>query len=146
MTTLRISDGILMSFGTAVSSVFSQYTGFSGRARRSEFWWYTLFTVIVYLVVGVVDAVLKTGILGLIVGLALLLPTLAVTVRRLHDTGRSGWWILIGLIPLVGAIVLLVFECSDSQPGPNRFGPSPKPDAADHAWSQQPPSAPSAWS
>jgi uncharacterized membrane protein YhaH (DUF805 family) len=135
-----------MTFGTAVSSVLTQYTGFSGRARRSEFWWYTLFAFVVYLVVALVDAVLNTTLLGLIVSLGLLLPTLAVTVRRLHDTGRSGWWILISLIPLVGAIVLLVFECSDSEPGPNRFGPSPKPDAAGHEWAQQSPTAPPAWS
>ena len=62
----------------------------------------------------------------MIVSLALLLPSLAVNVRRLHDTGRSGWWILIGLIPVIGFIVLLVFECQDSQPGTNAYGPSPK--------------------
>jgi uncharacterized membrane protein YhaH (DUF805 family) len=135
-----------MSFGAAVSSVLTQYTGFSGRARRSEFWWYTLFTVGVYVVVGIVDAAMNTTLLGLIVGLGLLLPSLAVTVRRLHDTGRSGWWVLIGLIPLAGAIVLLVFECMDSEPGANRFGPSPKDDVAGHEWSQQAPTAPPTWS
>jgi uncharacterized membrane protein YhaH (DUF805 family) len=115
-----------MTFGTAVSSVLTQYTGFSGRARRSEFWWYTLFAFVVYLVVALVDAAMKTTLLGLIVSLGLLLPTLAVTVRRLHDTGRSGWWLLIGLVPLVGAIVLLVFYCQDSTPGANEYGPNPK--------------------
>lgn len=69
----------------------------------------------------------------------------AVSVRRLHDTGRSGWWLLIGLIPLAGAIVLLVFLCTDSEPGPNRFGPSPKADAAGHEWGQQPPAVPPTW-
>jgi uncharacterized membrane protein YhaH (DUF805 family) len=135
-----------MTFGAAVSSVLTQYTGFSGRARRSEFWWYTLFASAVYLVVALIDAAMNTTLLGLIVSLGLLLPTLAVTVRRLHDTGRSGWWILISLIPLAGAIVLLVFECQDSEPGPNRFGPSPKSDAAGHEWSQQSPTAPTTWS
>jgi uncharacterized membrane protein YhaH (DUF805 family) len=134
-----------MTFGTAVSSVLTQYTGFSGRARRSEFWWYSLFTFVVYLVVALVDAALHTTVLGLVVGLGLLLPSLAVTVRRLHDTGRSGWWLLIGLIPLVGAIVLLVFECTDSEPGPNRFGPSPKDDVAGHESSLQSPTAPPTW-
>jgi uncharacterized membrane protein YhaH (DUF805 family) len=134
-----------MTFGAAVSSVLTQYTGFSGRARRSEFWWYTLFASAVYLVVALIDAAMNTTLLGLIVSLGLLLPTLAVTVRRLHDTGRSGWWILIGLIPLAGAIVLLVFECTDSEPGPNRFGPSPKSAAAGHEWSQQSPTAPTTW-
>ena len=86
------------------------------------------------------------SVLGLLVtpGL-LLLPGLAVSVRRLHDTGRSGWWLLIGLIPLAGAIVLLVFVCTDSEPGPNRFGPSPKDAVADHEWSQQSPTAPPTW-
>jgi len=115
-----------VSFADAVRTVFSKYATFSGRARRSEFWWFTLFAIIVYIVVGIIDAAIKNAILGIIVGLALLLPSLAVTVRRLHDTGRSGWWILIGLIPFVGAIVLLVFECQDSQPGANAHGPSPK--------------------
>ncbi|HEU5271777.1 MAG TPA: DUF805 domain-containing protein [Jatrophihabitans sp.] len=115
-----------MSFADAVRTVFSKYATFSGRARRSEFWWFTLFAAILYIVVGIIDAVAKNAVLGAIVALALILPSLAVTVRRLHDTGRSGWWILIGLIPFVGAIVLLVFECQDSQPGSNNYGPSPK--------------------
>src|SRR4051794_17675133 len=115
-----------MGFADAIRSVFSKYVGFSGRARRSEFWWFTLFAVILYIVVAIIDAAIGSSILGIIVGLALLLPSLAVTVRRLHDTGRSGWWILIGIIPVIGAIVLLVFECQDSQPGTNAHGPSPK--------------------
>jgi uncharacterized membrane protein YhaH (DUF805 family) len=135
-----------MTFGTAISSVLTQYTGFSGRARRSEYWWFFLFNVLVSVVTGVLDAVLHTSVIGLVVGLGLLLPSLAVSFRRLHDTGRSAWWLLIGLIPLVGAIVLLVFQCQDSEPGPNRFGPSPKPDAAGHEWAQQSPTAPPAWS
>jgi uncharacterized membrane protein YhaH (DUF805 family) len=115
-----------MGFADAIRSVFSKYVVFSGRARRSEFWWFTLFAVILYIVVAIIDAAIGSSILGIIVGLALLLPSLAVTARRLHDTGRSGWWILIGIIPLIGAIVLLVFECQDSQPGTNAYGPSPK--------------------
>lgn len=115
-----------MSFPDAVRSVFSRYATFTGRARRSEFWWFALFNFLVSIVVGVIDAVIGSPVLGYIVALALLVPSLAVTVRRLHDTGRSGWWILIGLIPFIGAIVLLVFECVDSQPGSNSHGPSPK--------------------
>ena len=134
-----------MTFGDAVRSVLTQYTGFSGRARRSEFWWYSLFAFVVYLVAGLIDAALNTTVLGIVVGLGLVLPSLAVTVRRLHDTGRTGWWILIGLIPLVGAIVLLVFECTDSEPDPNSYGPSPKDGVAPHEWSQQPPTAPPTW-
>jgi uncharacterized membrane protein YhaH (DUF805 family) len=115
-----------MGFADAIRSVFSKYVVFSGRARRSEFWWFALFSFILYVIAGIIDAAIGSSVLGVIVALALLLPSLAVTVRRLHDTGRSGWWILIGLIPLIGAIVLLVFECQDSQPGTNAYGPSPK--------------------
>lgn len=115
-----------MSFGEAVRTVFSKYATFSGRARRSEFWWFTLFAILVYVVVSIIDAVIKNPVLAIIVALAMVIPGLAVTVRRLHDTGRSGWWYFIGLIPLIGAIVLLVFECQDSQPGQNAYGPSPK--------------------
>jgi uncharacterized membrane protein YhaH (DUF805 family) len=121
-----------MSFTDSLKSVFSQYVGFSGRARRSEYWWFALFAILVNVVARVLDSVLfdtstaSTGIFGIIVGLALFLPGLAVAVRRLHDTDRTGWWVLIGLVPLVGAIVLLVFMVSDSKPGTNRFGASPK--------------------
>jgi uncharacterized membrane protein YhaH (DUF805 family) len=124
-----------MSFTAAIKSVLNQYLGFAGRARRSEYWWWTLFTVLLGIVAAVLDSVLgtkvgdgvgSTGIIALVVNLLLLLPSLAVLARRLHDTDRSGWWILIGLVPLVGAIVLLVFTVSDSKPGANRFGPSPK--------------------
>jgi uncharacterized membrane protein YhaH (DUF805 family) len=119
-----------MSFPEAVRSVLSQYVGFSGRARRSEYWWYILFYLIVAIVASIIDNILgtdsgNTGLVAGLVALALFLPTLAVSVRRLHDTGRSGWWILLGLIPLIGAIILIVWYCQDSQ-GPNAYGPSPK--------------------
>ena len=130
-----------MSFADAVRSAFSKYVTFSGRARRSEFWWFALFAGIVYIVAGIIDAAIGNQVLGYLVGLALLLPSLAVTVRRLHDTGRSGWWILIGLVPLIGAIVLLVFEVQDSQPGTNSYGPSPKAVGADPAYPGQPASS-----
>jgi uncharacterized membrane protein YhaH (DUF805 family) len=128
-----------MSFTAAVRSVLSQYVGFGGRARRSEYWWFALFSVLVGIVTSLLDMGLGTdfegsvasgGLFGLIANLALLLPSLAVAVRRLHDTDRSGWWILIALIPLVGLIVLLVFFVQDGAPGPNRFGSSPKHHAA----------------
>ncbi|WP_446215674.1 DUF805 domain-containing protein [Micromonospora sp. IBHARD004] len=123
-----------MSFTAAIRSVLTQYVGFTGRARRSEYWWFALFTVLVGLAAAILDGVLgttlgsrgSTGVIGIIVNLALLLPTLAVGVRRLHDTDRSGWWLLIGLVPIVGAIVLLVFFVLDSTPGTNRFGANPK--------------------
>jgi uncharacterized membrane protein YhaH (DUF805 family) len=115
-----------VNLGQAVQSVLSQYVGFSGRARRSEYWWFFLFNLIIAIAVAIVDAAIGSTILGILVTLALLLPGIAVTIRRLHDTGRSGWWILIALVPLIGAIVLIVFACQDSQAGVNQYGPSPK--------------------
>jgi uncharacterized membrane protein YhaH (DUF805 family) len=166
-----------MSFAQAVGSVLSKYATFSGRAMRSEYWWYYLFTILVSIASSVVDNVVSEvthydlGIVGAITSLALLVPSLAVTVRRLHDTGRTGWWLLLPVIPFVamfvagiavvfvvafgaglsgaeaerptaaamvvaliaGGIITLaaivtfvVFLCLDSQPGPNKYGPSPK--------------------
>jgi uncharacterized membrane protein YhaH (DUF805 family) len=112
-----------------VKSVFNQYAGFSGRARRSEYWWFYLFTIIAYVVAAIVDAVIGVPAASGILFLGLIIPTLAVSVRRLHDTGRSGFWLFIGLIPLVGAIILLVFTVQDSQPGTNEYGPLPKENA-----------------
>jgi uncharacterized membrane protein YhaH (DUF805 family) len=109
------------------------YAVFSGRSRRSEYWYFGLFYLIFYAVFAVLDGItgtfdVRSGI-GLFTGiltLGLLLPSLAVTVRRLHDTGRSGWWLLIGIIPLIGEIVLIVWLAQDGEPGGNRFGPNPK--------------------
>jgi uncharacterized membrane protein YhaH (DUF805 family) len=115
-----------MSFAEAVRTVLSKYAVFAGRARRSEYWWYTLFSLIVSIVVSIIDKAIGNPVLELLVSLALLLPTLGVSIRRLHDTGRSGWWLFIVLIPIVGWIVLIVFYCQDSQPGQNSYGPSPK--------------------
>ena len=110
-----------------------KYAVFSGRSRRTEFWYFVLFNIIVTIVLSLIDTLLGTfnilrgvGLLSGIYGLAVLIPTLAVIVRRLHDVDRSGWWILIGLIPLIGAIVLLVFELTPGTPGSNRYGPDPK--------------------
>jgi uncharacterized membrane protein YhaH (DUF805 family) len=113
--------------------VLKKYADFSGRARRKEYWMFVLFNIIISLGLTIVDFMIGTyslahgiGLLGSIYALAILIPGIAVTVRRLHDTDRSGWWILIVLIPVVGPIVLLVFMLIDGTPGPNRFGPSPK--------------------
>jgi uncharacterized membrane protein YhaH (DUF805 family) len=121
-----------MSFAEAVKTCLSKYATFAGRARRSEYWWFVLFNVIVSIVAAIIDGAAgtdlensSTGVVGGIVALALILPSLAVTARRLHDTGRSGWWILIGIIPLIGAIILIVFACQDSD-GVNQYGPNPK--------------------
>jgi uncharacterized membrane protein YhaH (DUF805 family) len=111
----------------AIRSVLSQYVGFSGRASRSEYWIWWGFLVVVYFAVGATALLIgSTGYVVLtLVGLAFLLPNLAVTVRRLHDTGRSGFWLLIVLVPLIGVIILLIFLLLDSQSQPNKWGPPP---------------------
>jgi uncharacterized membrane protein YhaH (DUF805 family) len=125
-----------------------RYAQFTGRSRRKEYWMFVLFFVILYVIAMTLDSLLgfgtttryadmsgnsasvgfnsSGGILTLLAMLALLVPSIAVAVRRLHDTDRSGWWILIGLIPLVGTIVLIVFYCTDGTKGSNRFGEDPK--------------------
>ena len=110
-----------------------KYADFSGRARRKEYWFFALFNILISLALGIIDNVLgtysaeaHTGLLEAIYSLAVLVPGLAVTVRRLHDTNRSGWWLLMVLIPLIGWAVLLVFMILDGTPGENRFGPDPK--------------------
>ncbi len=111
--------------------VLENYTNFTGRARRAEFWWYALANVIISIVLNIIDAGIGFGsgyggVLSGIYGLAVLLPGLAVGIRRLHDTDKSGWWLLIVFIPLVGIIVLIVFWATDAPPGPNKYGPSEK--------------------
>lgn len=123
-----------MSPTEAVRSVLTHYATFSGRSRRAEFWWFTLFTLVLSVVLGVLDRAIGSNVPGSLVSLALLLPSIAVTVRRLHDTGRSGLWYLIVLIPLVGGIILIVWCAKDSEPEPNRFGPSPKAAALSQTW------------
>ena len=114
------------------------YVGFSGRSRRSEYWYFTLFYLVIAIVLSVLDGILFGGsvdgkgtpVLSGLFMLAMLLPSIAVGIRRLHDTDRSGWWLLIGMIPILGTIVLIVFFVQDSKPGDNRFGPNPKGVAA----------------
>ncbi len=106
--------------------VITNYVGFTGRARRTEYWMFVLINFLIGIALSIVEAVVGlSGYLSGIYSLAIFLPSLAVVVRRLHDTGRSGIWILIGLVPLIGAIVLLIFMCLDSE-GDNPYGPSPK--------------------
>ncbi len=112
--------------------VLKKYAVFSGRARRMEYWMFVLFNIIVSVVLVFVDGMLGlslgegVGLLSTLYGLAVLLPGIGVAIRRLHDTNRSGWWLLIGFVPLIGLIVLLVFMVLDSTPGENRFGSNPK--------------------
>ncbi len=116
-----------------IDCLTKKYACFSGRARRQEFWLFVLFNIIASIIINVIAVALVgvTGVtafafLGTIYNFAVLIPGFAVLFRRLHDTGRSGWWWLIGFIPLIGIIVLIVFCCLDSQPGENQYGPNPK--------------------
>lgn len=109
-------------------SVLKQYAVFSGRARRTEYWMFVLCNVIVMLLLGMVDKLIggDNELIGSIYSLAVLLPSLAVAARRLHDTDRSAWWLLLGLIPIIGTLVLIYFMVCNGQQGPNRFGDDPK--------------------
>lgn len=112
--------------------VFKKAFDFSSRSRRKEYWMFTLVSLIISFVLGFIDGFAglelaeDVGILGTIYGLLILIPGLSLAVRRLHDVGKSGWWILIALIPIIGAIILLVFAVQDSEPQPNQYGPNPK--------------------
>ncbi|MGH8072565.1 MAG: DUF805 domain-containing protein [Lysobacter sp.] len=114
--------------------VLKNYVGFEGRARRKEYWMFALFNLIVSIVLAVIDGIggfmteSGIGMLGLLYTLAVLLPSIAVGVRRLHDIDKSGWWLLLIFIPLIGAIVLLVFAVMEGTRGSNRFGEDPKSD------------------
>jgi len=117
-----------MTFPQAVQSVLKNYAKFEGRATRSEYWWFVLFYWLVIIVPLIVAAIINSqvisGIIGLVIMVALLgliIPSLAVSVRRLHDTDRSGFWLLIAFLPF-GGIVLLVFHCLEGTPGPNKYG------------------------
>lgn len=113
------------------SVITPNYANFSGRARRAEYWWFTLISFVISLAINIIgllgDALGSImSIVGLLFSLALLIPSLAVTVRRLHDTGKSAWWLLLIFIPVLGWIALLVFYFIDSDRGTNAYGPSPK--------------------
>ena len=127
-----------MGFAEAIKSFWSNYATFKGRARRSEYWFIQLFLIITNVAVGAIDLALMNGdvdrfianggggIVGLVWIFVTIVPALAVLVRRLHDTGKSGWWVLMGFVPFAGAIVLFVFTVLDSTPGENKYGLSPK--------------------
>lgn len=107
--------------------VLKKYAVFNGRSRRTEYWMFTLFNLIISFVIAFAEGMVGSpGIVYALYGLAVFLPSLGVMIRRLHDIGRSGWWVLIGFVPLVGLIVLLVFAVTDSNPGDNEYGPNPK--------------------
>ena len=110
--------------------VLTDYGVFSGRARRKEYWMFVLYNALISAAISIVAGMLfRESIRDVVSGLYTLfalIPCLAVAIRRLHDTGRSGWWMLLALIPILGAIVLLIFMVLDSQPGPNKYGANPK--------------------
>jgi len=114
------------------TSVLKKYAVFSGRATRKEYWMFVLFNILIAIALAIVEGILgavsgtNQSILSVIYSLAVLLPSLGVAVRRLHDTGRTGWWLLLGFIPLIGSIIVIVFLCEDSEPSTNDYGPNPK--------------------
>lgn len=110
-----------LTFVQAIQSAFNKYCDFNGRASRSEYWWWALFTFLVGCVCGAIGNQWLTGI----VNLALLLPGLGLCVRRLHDISKSGWWVFLAFIPLVGAIILIVWFCKPSDDFDNQYGPVP---------------------
>jgi len=114
-------EELLMNFQQAVQTCFRKYVDFSGRASRPEYWWFVLAYVILAFVTGFIH-----DYLYLLVVLIFLLPLLSAGARRLHDMGKSGWWLLIGLIPVVGGLVLLYFTVQPSQPDSNEYGAPPQ--------------------
>jgi uncharacterized membrane protein YhaH (DUF805 family) len=109
-----------------INTLRNKYAEFNGRARRSEFWYYILFNFIVSMGLGMMDTFTGIGFLSGIYGLAVIIPGIAVAIRRLHDSGKSGWWLLVILVPFVGWVILIYFLVQDSQPFDNLYGPSPK--------------------
>jgi len=112
--------------------VLKKYAVFSGRAGRKEYWYFVLFNTIIGYVLSFIEGLtgiapnVDFSVLSLVYALVVLLPGLGVSIRRLHDTGRSGWWLFIGLIPLIGAIIIIIFTATGSQEGTNQYGPSPE--------------------
>ena len=131
-----------MNFQDAVKTCFQKYATFSGRAARSEYWFFVLFNLLLSMVLGIADAaafshvdpltgkMVQTQVLGNIAALITLLPSLAVAVRRLHDLGKSGWFVLINLIPIIGWIIFIVWAATKGTTGENRFGGDPLAAAA----------------
>jgi uncharacterized membrane protein YhaH (DUF805 family) len=118
------------SFTGAIVICLTGYFDFRERAPRSEYWFFALFNVLVSIVADILDAVTfhastSVGVFSIVVGLGLIIPSIAVGVRRLHDIDRTGWWLLLDFIPIIGWIVLLIWACMAGTSGPNRFGPDP---------------------
>jgi uncharacterized membrane protein YhaH (DUF805 family) len=116
-------ERIDMNLFESIASGFRHYVNFRGRALRSQYWWWTLFVSVVAIIANVIQNATNIDWLFAVVALALFLPGLSVAIRRLHDTNRRGWWILIGLIPIVGWIILFIWYVSKGTEGDNNYGP-----------------------
>lgn len=117
------------TFVGALKDGFARYVDFKTRSTRSQYWWFTLWSIIFSVITGILDGFLgmgDSGPIGMIVSLVMFVPSIAVGIRRLHDIGRTGWWMLLVFVPLLGWIVLIVFYCQKSQIGPNNWGPEPR--------------------
>ena len=130
---------VMNNLVAATKKALTNYVNFSGRAGRPEFWWWVLAALIVTIIVRIVDGLLFAPLMGfdgfnenawrplsMLLGLALILPAIAVGVRRMHDIGKSGWWLLLGLVPIIGALVVIYFYAQKGDPDSNRFG-APEP-------------------
>ena len=107
--------------------VLKKYAVFNGRSRRKEYWMFFLINIIIAIVLGFIEGIMGgPGIISSLYSLAVLLPEIGVSIRRLHDTNRSGWWLFICLVPIIGVIILIVYMVQDSQPGENQYGQNPK--------------------
>ena len=121
-----------MTFMESIQTVLQKYADFTGRARRSEYWWFVLAYSVVNFVISLIGSIAgggvqtATSVISGIIGLGLIVPSLSVGARRLHDIGKSGWWQLLSLIPCVGGIILIIWCAKDSDPGDNMYGPNPK--------------------
>ncbi len=120
-------ETLKMNVEQATRTSLGKFADFSGRSSRPEYWYFLLPVIVILIVANLIDSILLDGmpILGTILGLAALVPTLSAGVRRLHDTDRSGWWLLLALVPIVGGLALLYLYCQPGSPGENRFGPEP---------------------
>jgi uncharacterized membrane protein YhaH (DUF805 family) len=117
-------------FDWYLKCVKGHYADFEGRARRTEYWMFFLVNLIIAIVIGIIGRIIHVPVLSTLYSLAVLVPGIAVGVRRLHDTGRTGWWLLISLIPLIGTIWIIVLLASNGDQGSNQYGADPKAAAA----------------
>jgi len=113
-------------FDWYLKCIKQQYADFDGRARRTEYWMFTLVNILISIVVTIVGRIIHVPVLGSLYGLAVLVPGIAVGVRRMHDIGKSGWWVLIALIPLIGTIWIIILLATNGDQGSNQYGADPK--------------------